>query len=182
MSTCSARPGEKPRPDVPPHRSPSGRQTALPAPPARVVSPLRARSAVAPDEGSVPHPRLRGDAAADAGRSRAAEVSRSGCRSTRRSRRWPRRKRPTSPTRGGRSATTSGRSGSTPSPASRWRATAASCPRMRRRCSRSRASASTRPAPSSASPSASAPRFSTPTSRACSFACSSAAARSRATR
>ena len=46
--------------------------------------------------------------------------------------------------------------------------------RTRRRCCRSRASAPTRPAPSAASRFASARRFSTPTSRACCFASSSA--------
>ena len=60
--------------------------------------------------------------------------------------------------------------------------TAASCRRTRRRCCRSRASARTRPAPSAASRSVSGPRFSTPTSRACSTACSSAVATSRRTR
>ena len=54
------------------------------------------------------------------------------------------------------------------------RRTAASCLRSRRRCSRSRASAPTRPAPSAASRSGSARPSSTPTSRACCFASSSA--------
>src|SRR5262249_48084736 len=50
--------------------------TAVPAPPARLVPQERARPSMAPDNRSVPHPRLRSDAPADAGRSRAAEVSR----------------------------------------------------------------------------------------------------------
>ena len=78
---------------------------------------------------SVPHPRLRGHAAADAGRSRAAEVRRVAreipdARGAGRRAGSGRR-----PRRGGRSATTSGRAGCTPSPASRSRATAASCRR-----------------------------------------------------
>ena len=50
--------------------------TALPPQPARVVSQERPRPAVAQHRRSVPHPRLGDHAAADAGRSRAAEVSR----------------------------------------------------------------------------------------------------------
>ena len=61
-------------------------------------------------------------------------------------------------------------------------ATAARCRRTKRRCCRSRASANTPPARSSASRSASARRSSTPTSRACCFACSSAPAIRRRTR
>src|SRR5207237_10380723 len=39
-----------------------------------MVSAQRPRSSVAPDHRSLPHPRLGGDAAADAGRPRAAEI------------------------------------------------------------------------------------------------------------
>ena len=91
----------------------------------------RPRPAVAEDARSVPHPRLRGHAAADAGRSRAAEVRGVAARSTRPSRRSPTRPKRTSPRPGGRSATTSVRAGCTRSRASRWRATAASCPRTK---------------------------------------------------
>ena len=49
------------------------RQT-IPAAAARLVSTERARSALAADHRSVSHPGVRGDAAADAGRSRAAEI------------------------------------------------------------------------------------------------------------
>ena len=111
-----------------------------------VVPAPRPRSAVAQDRRPVPHPRVRDHAAADAGRSRAAEVPRVAGRSTRRSRRSPPRRKRTSPRPGVRSATTSGRGGCRRSRASRSRATAASCRRTRRRCCRSRASARTRPA------------------------------------
>ena len=136
--------------------------------------PPRPRSAVAQDRRPVPHPRVRDHAAADAGRSRAAEVRRvarqiSVVRRARRGARAGRHRRP-----GIRSATTSGRSGCRRSRARRSRDTAASCRPTRRRCCRSRASAPTRPARSAASRSASAPRFSTPTSRACCSASSSA--------
>ena len=77
---------------------------------------------------SVPHPGVGSDAAADAGRSRAAEVPRVARASTRRSRRCAGAERRTSARRGGRSATTSGRDGCSRSRASRWRVTAASCP------------------------------------------------------
>ena len=160
----------------------AARSPALPPAAADLVSPARPRSAVAQDRRSVPHPRVRDHAAADAGRSRAAEVRANGSRSIRRSRRWRPRPSRTSPTRGIRSATTSGRGGCRRSRAKRSRATAASCRPTRRRCCRSRASARTRPARFAASRSASAPRFSTPTSRACCSACSSARAIRRATR
>ena len=52
------------------------RARALPARAAAMVRPPRPRSAVANDRRSVPHPGVGGDAAADAGRSRAAQVSR----------------------------------------------------------------------------------------------------------
>ena len=59
-----------------PRRDPSAapRSPAFPPPPARLVPAARPRPALAPDARPVSHPRLRGDAAADAGRSRAAEV------------------------------------------------------------------------------------------------------------
>ena len=52
----------------------AARSPTLPDAPADVVPPARPRSAVADDRRSVPHPRLGDHAAADAGRSRAAEV------------------------------------------------------------------------------------------------------------
>ena len=66
----------------------------LPPPPAHLVSQPRARPAVAQDRRPVPHPRLRDHAAADAGRSRAAEVPRVARQVSVASRCWPRR-RPT---------------------------------------------------------------------------------------
>ena len=154
-----------------PTRSPA----VVPPPPARLVSPQRPRPAVAADQRPVPHPRLRGDAAADAGRSRAAEVPRVARASIRRLDGARRRAaKPTCRRPGGRSATTSVRAGCTPSRASRSRATAARCRRTKRRCCRSRASARTPPARCSALRSASARRSSTPTSRACCSASSSA--------
>src|SRR5439155_2708402 len=50
------------------------RSAEVPTPVAGLVSALRPRPSVAADNGSVPHPRVGSDAAADAGRSRAAEV------------------------------------------------------------------------------------------------------------
>ena len=130
--------------------------------------------AVADDRRPVPHPRVGGHAAADAGRPRAAEVPRVAgevpvARGARR-----RRRGRTSRRRGGRSATTSARSACRRSRARRSRASTAGCPPTRRRCSRSRGSAATRPARSAASPSGSARPSSTPTWRACCSACSSA--------
>ena len=94
------------------------------------------------------HPRVRGDAAADAGRSGAAEVPRVAGEVSDAARRWrPRRKR-TSRRPGGPLATTSVRGGCMRSRANRSIATAASCQATRRRCGRSRASASTPRAPS----------------------------------
>ena len=94
-----------------------------------LVRRQRTIAAVAAHRRSVPHPRVRDDAAADAGRSRAAEVSRVARRSIRRSRRWPRADEADVTPRGVRSATTSGRSGCMRSRARRSRATAASCRR-----------------------------------------------------
>ena len=54
----------------------AGRSPPFPAAAADLVRPPRPRSAVAQDRRSVPHPRVRNHAAADAGRSRAAEVRR----------------------------------------------------------------------------------------------------------
>ena len=115
----------------------------------RLLAWYRATAATLPwreTRDPVSHPRLRGHAAADAGRSRAAEVPRvaSTISVARRARR---RARSTTSSRPGiRSATTSGRAACRRSRARRWRATAASCPATRRRCSRSRASARTPPA------------------------------------
>ena len=60
-------PGDSPAATAP-------RTSPVPAPAARLVPPQRARPAVAEHARPVPYPRLRGDAAADAGRPRAAEV------------------------------------------------------------------------------------------------------------
>ena len=57
---------------------------------ARVVSAARTRPALAADERSVSHPRLRSDAAADAGRSRAAEIPRVAGEVSDAARRWRR--------------------------------------------------------------------------------------------
>src|SRR4051812_32112721 len=57
-----------------PYSASARRPAALSTPTARLVSRTRARPAVAEDGRSVPHPGVRGDAPADAGRSRAAEV------------------------------------------------------------------------------------------------------------
>ena len=158
-----------PLPLPPPARSPP-----LPAAAADVVSPPRPRSAVAQDRRPVPHPRVGDHAAADAGRSRAAEVRRVAGEVPV-ARRAGRRAGA-----GGDADLVSARlqhpahAGCRRSRANRSRATAASCRPTRRRCCRSRASAPTPPARSAASPSASAPPFSTPTSPACCFGSSSA--------
>src|SRR5207247_6326245 len=52
----------------------ASRSPARSRPAAHVVSAPRTRSALAKDQRPVPHPRVRNHAAADAGRSRAAEV------------------------------------------------------------------------------------------------------------
>ena len=161
----------------------AARSPALPAAAADLVPPPRPRPAVAQDRRPVPHPRLRDHAAADAGRSRAAEVRRVARQVSVAATRWP--TRPSSEVtetwyplgyniRPKRLQSHRARS--------RSRATAASCRPTRRRCCRSRASAPTPPARSAASRSASAPPSSTPTSRACCSACSSATAIRRATR
>src|SRR4051812_39749453 len=62
--------------DGQPFPATSRRPPAVSTPTARLVSRTRARPAVAEDGRSVPHPGVRGDAAADASRSRAAEVPR----------------------------------------------------------------------------------------------------------
>ena len=128
----------------------------LPTPPQRqwfrrrlldLVPQARPRPALARDARSVPHPRVRDHAAADAGRSRAAEVPRvarslSDVRGARR-----RAPKPTSSRPGTRSATTSARGGCRPSRARRsTQLRRRSCRTTRRRCDRSRASARTRPA------------------------------------
>ena len=151
------------------------RSPALPPAAARVVSAPRPRPAVAEDRRPVSHPRVGDHAAADAGRSRAAEVRRVAREISRRSTRSPQRTKTKSrPTwyplgyniRPRRLQTHRARSGRA--------TTAAGCRPTRRRCSRSRASARTPPARSAASRSASAPPSSTPTSPACCSACSSA--------
>ena len=96
-------------------------QTVVSAPAAGVVPAARPRSALARDARSVPHPRLRNHAAADAGRPRPAEVPRVArsvpdVRGARRRARSRRRQAP-----GIRSATTSGRAGCRPSRANRSR-------------------------------------------------------------
>ena len=160
----------------------AGRSPPLPAAAAHLVRPPRPRPAVAQDRRPVPHPRVRDHAAADAGRSRAAEVRRvarevsvdggAGGRSRDRRHRDLVSARLQHPSEA--AAVDRARVGR--------RATAASCPPTKTRCCRSRASAPTPPARSAASRSASAPRSSTPTSRACCSACSSARAIRRATR
>ena len=88
-------------PETPPSRQPPARiacrrrrPPALPAAAAHLVPAPRPRPAVAEDRRPVPHPRLGDHAAADAGRSRAAEVRRVAATSIRRSTRSrPRRKR-----------------------------------------------------------------------------------------
>ena len=78
------------------HRQPLARAAAaaaLPPQPARLVSQERPRPAVAQHRRPVPHPGVGDHAAADAGRSRAAEVPRVARRSTRRSTCSPRRRR-----------------------------------------------------------------------------------------
>ena len=103
------------------------------------------RAALAHDRRSVSHPRLGGDAAADAGRPRPAEVSRvAGALSQPRS-------AGLGAGRGGREDLVSARLQHPPSPSADDRAarrshiTTAGCPTTRRRCARSRASAPTRP-------------------------------------
>ena len=160
----------------------AARSPALPAAAADLVPPPRPRPAVAQDRRPVSHPRVGNHAAADAGRSRPAEVRRvarqvSVVRGAGGGARARRDRRP-----GIRSATTSGRGACRRSRARRSRDTAASCRPTKRRCCRSRASAPTRPARSAASRSASARRSSTPTSRACCSGSSSARAIRRATR
>ena len=143
----------------------------------------RPRPAVAADQRPVPHPRVRGDAAADAGRSRAAEVRTSGSTKypslealadapTKRTSRRP----------GVRSATTSGPGGSTRSRASRSRATAAQLPSDEATLLSFKGIGAYTAGAVRASRSASARPSSTPTSRACSSASSSAAATRRRTR
>ena len=154
----------------------------IPPQAARLVRPPWPDAPMARDVGSLPHSGIRNHAAADAGRSRAAEISRvarqvpvvrsAGGGAGKGSHR----------ARGIRSATTSAQSGCRRSRAKRSRTTAESCRRTSRRCCRSRASANTPPAPSAASPSASARRFSIPTWRACCSASSSAAGTRRRTR
>ena len=100
----------------------------VPAPAARLVPQARARPAVAGNARPVPHPRLRNHAAADAGRSRPAEISTSGSSGTPPSRRSPSRPSARSSAPGIRSATTSGPAASTRSRASRSSASAATLP------------------------------------------------------
>ena len=130
---------------------------------------------MAQDRRSVPHPRLRDHAAADAGRSRAAEVRRVAGQVSVARTRW-RRRRSGEVTDDVVSARLQhpAASGCRSIAREAVARTAASCRPTRRRCCRSRASAPTPPARSAASRSASAPRFSTPTSRACCSASSSA--------
>ena len=139
---------------TPPPRARRRRSPAVPPAAAHVVPAPRPRPAVAQDRRPVPHPRLGDHAAADAGRSRAAEVRRvagqvSVAARARRRARSRRHRRP-----GIRSATTSVPGGCRRSRARRSRGTTASCRPTRRRCCRSRASARTRPARSAASRSA----------------------------
>ena len=173
------RSGQRPEFDA---RLPAGAPPPLPTPPAGVVPPERPGSAVAPNQRPVSHPGVGSDAAADPGRSGAAEVRRVAdqvpdTRGTRRGRRNRRvgnlaaarlQRPPASPAR---HCPRVGRDD-----------TAARCRRTKRRCSRSRASARTPPARCAASLSASARPSSTPTSHACCSECSSAAARRRRTR
>ena len=124
-------------------------------------------------ERSVPHPRLGDHAAADAGRSRAAEVRRVAGKVSVARRAGDGARGGSQRDAGIRSATTSGRSACRRSRAKRSRAMAASCPPTRKHCCRSRGSAPIQLARSAASRSASAPPFSTRTSRGCCSACSS---------
>ena len=128
-----------PRSKSPPRRATPARP-ALPVPAARRrfrrrllewYRAQRPRPALARDQRPVPHPRVRGDAAADAGRSRAAEVRRVAGEISEPDGAGRRPTKPTSPRPGGRSATTSGRGGCTRSRASRSRATAATLPSRR---------------------------------------------------
>ena len=138
------------------------------------VPAARPRFTVASNARSLSHPRVRSNAAADAGRSRAAEL-RGMAAYTRRSRRLPPRPKKTSRRPGGRLATTSGPAACTRLPGSRWPITAASCRRTRRRFADSKASRVHRGRPAQLC-FRTARRYSRHQRRAYRFACSSAAA------
>ncbi len=171
----------RPRRQLPPPAR-SRRARLVPPHAAALVPRARTIAAVARDERSVPHPGLRGDAAADAGGSRAAEVPRVAgevpvARSTRRRRRVARH-RDLAAARLQHPAATP--ADDRPRIGQQARRTAAS--RRGDAARRSRDWDATPSAPSGASRSASAPPSSTPTWRVCCSACSSRAAIRRRTR